>query len=104
MPRTSKSRVIYRPVQLQAKSRIDSWQTISMQRRAYSATEVYNKPVVINARSRLDTWQKSIPIRQSNISQIIDRPVQIEGRSRIDSWQTEPLRRRARSITHVGIS
>ena len=89
---------------MQAKSRLDTWQTFSMRRRAYSATDVYNKPVVINARSRIDTWQKSIPIRQSNFSQIRDRPIQIEGRSRIDSWQTEPFRRRARSITDVGIS
>jgi hypothetical protein len=40
IPQTTKTRLIHRPIQVQAKSRIDTWRTSTSRQRAHSATEV----------------------------------------------------------------
>ncbi len=85
---------------MEAKSRIDTWRTITPRRRAHSATEIH-KPVVIHARSRIDTWRKPTQTTSSNFNRILHRPIQVEGRSRIDTWQTQPSLQQIRTATEV---
>ena len=40
MPPTIKNRSIHRPIQVEGRSRVDTWQTGTTRRRARSATEV----------------------------------------------------------------
>ena len=40
LPRSTKNQLINRPIQVAAKSRIDTWQTSTVRRRARSVTEV----------------------------------------------------------------
>lgn len=41
----TKQYVIHRPIQVDARSRVDTWQTLTSQRRAHSATEVINMAI-----------------------------------------------------------
>ena len=89
------------PIQVEGRSRIDSWQTLEKSAQS-TKYDIVNRPIQVEARSRIDTWQISKNSSRSIKKQLVNRPIQVQGKSRIDTWQTSPVRRRAHSATEVG--
>lgn len=83
----SNFQLMNKPIHIQTRSKIDTWNQLRRTRREKSVdrSRISNRP---EGKAKIDTWQERDMMIRREWNKKLDQPIHIQARSKIDTWSS----------------